>query len=116
MKRGDVVLLDHPFSDASGSKVRPALVVQGDRDNARLSNTIVALLTRNTSRLNEPTHLLVDPSTVDGRSTGLRQPSVVVFNNLFTVSRTKILRVIGSLPLSMKGPIDDCLKSALDLN
>jgi mRNA-degrading endonuclease toxin of MazEF toxin-antitoxin module len=30
VKRGDVVLLDHPFSDASGSKVRPALVVQAD--------------------------------------------------------------------------------------
>jgi mRNA-degrading endonuclease toxin of MazEF toxin-antitoxin module len=51
MKRGDVVILDHPFSDASGSKVRPALVVQADRDNARLSNTIVALITKNTSRV-----------------------------------------------------------------
>ena len=34
VRRGDVVLLDHPFSDASGTKVRPALVVQGDARNA----------------------------------------------------------------------------------
>ena len=27
MKRGDVVLMDYPFSDGTGSKVRPALVV-----------------------------------------------------------------------------------------
>lgn len=49
MKRGDIVILDHPFSAASGSNVRPALVIQSDRDNARLTNTIVALITRNTS-------------------------------------------------------------------
>ena len=28
--RGDVVLVDYPFSDRTGSKVRPALVVQND--------------------------------------------------------------------------------------
>jgi mRNA-degrading endonuclease toxin of MazEF toxin-antitoxin module len=27
MKRGDVVLVDYPFSEGGGSKVRPALVV-----------------------------------------------------------------------------------------
>jgi mRNA-degrading endonuclease toxin of MazEF toxin-antitoxin module len=27
MKRGDVVIIDFPYSDRTGSKVRPALVV-----------------------------------------------------------------------------------------
>ena len=36
MKRGDIVLLDYSYADGSGSKVRPALVVQNDRDNQRL--------------------------------------------------------------------------------
>ena len=27
-RRGDVVMVDHPFSDARGSKVRPMLIVQ----------------------------------------------------------------------------------------
>ncbi len=39
MKRGDVVLLDYPYADGSGSKVRPALIVQNDGDNQRLTNT-----------------------------------------------------------------------------
>ena len=30
MKRGDVVLVDYPFSEGGGSKVRPALIVLGD--------------------------------------------------------------------------------------
>ena len=30
MNRGEVVLLDWPFSDLTGSKLRPAVVVQAD--------------------------------------------------------------------------------------
>ena len=51
MKRGDVVLLDYPYADGSGSKVRLVLIVQNDRDNQRLTNTIVALVTKNVSRV-----------------------------------------------------------------
>jgi mRNA interferase MazF len=47
MKRGDVVIVDFPFQDIPGSKVRPALVVQNDAENQRLSNTIVAMITGN---------------------------------------------------------------------
>ena len=35
-RRGEVVLADLPYSDRSGSKKRPALVVQCDRNNKRL--------------------------------------------------------------------------------
>jgi uncharacterized protein len=38
MKRGDVVLLDYPYADGSGSKIRPVLIVQNDRDNQRFTN------------------------------------------------------------------------------
>ncbi len=30
MNRGDIVLVDYPFSNGTGSKVRPSLVVQAD--------------------------------------------------------------------------------------
>ena len=45
MKRGDVVLVDWPFAGGAGAKLRPALVVQNDRDNQRLTNTILAMIT-----------------------------------------------------------------------
>jgi len=115
MNRGDVVILDHPFSDGSGSKVRPALVVQNDRDNRRLTNTIVALITRNVSRAAEPSQLLIDVSTPEGRTSGLNQKSAVVCTNLFTVSQTKIRRAIGILPPTLMVKVNDCLRVALDL-
>ncbi len=51
--RGDIVLIDHPFSDATGAKVRPALVVQADARHAILTNTAVALVTKNFRRVGE---------------------------------------------------------------
>jgi mRNA interferase MazF len=115
MKRGDVVILDHPYSDGSGSKIRPALVVQNDRDNGRLTNTIIAAITRNISRVNEPAQLLIDVMTPAGRPSGLNQTSAVVCTNLFTVSQTKVRRIIGSLPPSLMAKVDDCLRAALGL-
>jgi mRNA interferase MazF len=115
MKRGDVVILDHPYSNGSGSKVRPALVVQNDRDNGRLVNTIVALIASNVSHVGEPTQLLIDLTTSDGRQSGLNQTSAVVCTNLFTVSQAKVRRIIGSLPPALVAKLDDCLRSALGL-
>jgi mRNA interferase MazF len=115
MKRGDVVLLDYPYADGSGSKVRPVLIIQNDRDNQRLSNTIVALITKNVSRVHEPTQVLIDLSTPEGQQSGLNQPSAVICGNLFTVAQTKVRRVIGSLSPAMMARIDVCLKVALEL-
>jgi mRNA interferase MazF len=115
MKRGDIALLDYPYADGSGSKVRPVLIVQNDRDNRRLTNTIVALITKNLSRVHEPTHFLIDIATPDGQKSGLNQNSAVTCGNLFTVSQTKIRRMIGSLSASAMTQVDACLKSALEL-
>ncbi|HVA49176.1 MAG TPA: type II toxin-antitoxin system PemK/MazF family toxin [Pirellulales bacterium] len=45
MKRGDVVIVDFPYSDQTGSKLRPAPVVQADALNQKLDDTILALIT-----------------------------------------------------------------------
>ena len=58
--RGDVVLVDFPFSSGAPGKIRQTLVVQNDADNGRLRDTIVALISGNTKRISEPTQLLVD--------------------------------------------------------
>jgi mRNA interferase MazF len=65
--RGDVVLLSMPFAHGGGSKIRPALVVQNDQQNARLTNTIVVSIMRKFSRVHLATQLLVDPDAAGGR-------------------------------------------------
>ena len=35
VQRGDVMLVDYPYAAGGGTKVRPVLVIQNDRDNQR---------------------------------------------------------------------------------
>jgi mRNA interferase MazF len=71
VQRGDVVLVDYPYAAGSGTKVRPVLVIQNDRDNQRLLNTIVAQITSVTRRALEPTQLLIEIATPAGQQSGL---------------------------------------------
>ena len=116
VQRGDVVILDHPFSDATGSKVRPALVVQADGRNVSLTNTVVVTITKNLSRVGtDPTQLLIDLSTPDGQNTGLNVDSAVTCGNLFTVHENLIRKKIGVLSDVLLHQINDCLKADLEL-
>lgn len=95
--------------------MRPALVVQNDRDNRRLLNTIVAQITSTTRRSPEPTQLVIGLATPEGQQSGLRQDSVVNAVNLLTLDKGKILRKLGTLPAPVMQGIDQCLKVALEL-
>jgi mRNA interferase MazF len=115
VQRGDVVLVDYPYAGGGGTKVRPALVIQNDRDNQRLVNTIIVQITSLTLRALEPTQLLIELATPEGQQSGLRQDSVVNCVNLLTLDKSKILRKLGTLPDSLMQQINNCLKAALDL-
>jgi mRNA interferase MazF len=116
MRRGDVVILDAPFSDRTGSKVRPALVVQGDEWNRRLSDTIIALITSSSRRFTgAATQLPIDTSTSEGRQSGLRIPSVVQCENLVTIDQSLILHSIGHLSDDVMRGIDQCLRVSLGI-
>ena len=115
VRRGDVVVIGFPFTSGTQSKIRPALVIQNDNDNQRLSKTVVAMITGNLQRRAEPTHLLIDPNSTDGSSSGLSGPSLAVFVNLFTVDQAAIIRTRGQLSPTLLAQADECLRFALDL-
>jgi mRNA interferase MazF len=113
--RGDVVLAFYPFASGAGGKRRPGLVVQNDTDNARMAATILAQITTNLARAGEPTHQLIETSTLEGQHSGLLHDSLVSCNNRVTVELMRIHKVIGHLPVTTMQKIDDCLKAALGL-
>ncbi|MEK6257949.1 MAG: type II toxin-antitoxin system PemK/MazF family toxin [Planctomycetota bacterium] len=116
VQRGDVVFLRFPFSDGSGSKVRPAVVVQRDIDNQRLDSTVVMLITGNKTLVGkEPGHILIDIGSEDGKSSGLGFNSVVNVHALFTLHTNQIREVIGSLSASLMSLVDQQLRLSLDL-
>jgi mRNA interferase MazF len=78
-----------------------------------MSNTVVAMITTNLTRASEPSHLLIDTSTPEGKLSGLLHSSVVNCNTLTTIRQDEVLRVLGSLAASAMQRIDECLKAAL---
>jgi mRNA-degrading endonuclease toxin of MazEF toxin-antitoxin module len=105
-----------PYHDRPGSKERPAVIVQCDRNNRRLISTLVAGITSNIRHVGrEPSQFLVDPSTPEGALSGLTAPSAVKCENLHTVSQTRVKRTLGRLSDALKLQLDKALRAALEL-
>jgi mRNA interferase MazF len=78
-------------------------VVQADHNNRRLQDTIVAIITSTTRRASlEPTQLLIEVATPEGRQSGLLHDSAVKCERLHTVLQSQIQRTIGSLPAASR--------------
>jgi mRNA interferase MazF len=87
---GSIVLTRFPFTDLSGDKRRPALVVSGDND--RRTDLVVCFIT---SILRTGPDI-APIAAVAG--TGLKVPSVVRFDKLATLDRSVIAGSIGDAP------------------
>lgn len=106
MKRGDIVLFDYPFTDRTGSKLRPALIVQSDVLNAAIDDTILALITR--TRRGTETEVTIEPAEA-----GIRHRSVVDCKNLLTADKSFIHATLGCLTSQTMQKVDAALKIAL---
>src|SRR4051812_11486054 len=113
-RRGDIVLADIRYSDQTGAKRRPVVVVSVDTNNAIIDDVILAAISTFT-RSGAFTHVLVDPGTADGQSSALLHPSYIQCENLFTLDQRLILRRLGQLSAPLLQQVNDCLKAALDL-
>ena len=117
LRRGDIVLANLPYSDRTGGKKRPALVVQCDRNNQRLDDVILAMITSATDRAtSEPTQLLIEVSTSEGRASGLLRDSAVKCEHLVTLHQRFLGRVIGHLAQGSMEKINECLRESLGLS
>lgn len=87
---GSIVLTRFPFTDLSGDKRRPALVVS--RDNDRRSDLVVCFIT-SVPRAGPDTAPLAATA-----GTGLKVPSVVRFDKLATLDRSVVAGRLGDAP------------------
>jgi len=104
--RNDVVLVAYPFSDRTGVKVRPAVIVSGSH---RSRDLFVVPLTSRADRMVEG-----EFSLTAWRSAGLNMASVVK-RGLFTVHESLILKLVGALGAMDTSRINESLRSWLVL-
>jgi mRNA interferase MazF len=107
--RGDVVLVGFVFSDESGKKLRPAVIISSASYNRSRQEIVVAAITSNIRRRFFGDHLLAE-----WKGAGLLYPSLVT--GIFrTIGRSMIDRKLGAMPKSEMEAIDLKLRQSLSL-
>jgi mRNA interferase MazF len=112
--RGDVILVLFPNSDLRTAKRRPALVLQRTNLTTGLNQTIVAMISSNLARRGHPSRVLVAMNSPQAKSSGLRLDSVIMTDNLATISDAAIDLVLGQFQ-DMKA-VDTALRHTLNLD
>ena len=107
--RGDVVLVGFVFSDESGKKFRPAIVISSPDYHRARQEVVVAAITSNMRR-----RLFGDYLIADWKGAGLLFPSLVT-GIIRTVKRTIIDRKLGAMPRSDMEAVDRTLRRSLAL-
>src|SRR5437588_8463261 len=112
MKRGDVVEVDWQYTDMTGSKLRPAVVLQVDFLNGLIDDTVLVQIT--SSRHGIPgTEVLLDPTAET--ASGLSKVCVASCVNVLTFEQARVLRGIGYLSDAAMRQIEACLKVVLEV-
>ena len=112
MRRGEVIEVDWQFSDLTGSKKRPAVVVQADFLNGLIDDTVLVQITSTRHGL-PGTEVLLDPAVET--TSGLRKVCVASCTNVLTFDQARLLRTVGYLSDAAMRQIGDCLKTVLEL-
>ncbi len=107
--RGDVVLVPFPFTDLSGIRNRPAVVVSRHSYNMATTDVILAQITGNVQSHREGDHQIGE-----WQQAGLRVPSVIR-TKLVTLETTRVRRSIGQLSVGDMQALDQNLRYQLEL-
>lgn len=106
-KKGDIVLIPFPFSDLSGNKVRPALVISQGKVG---EDIIVAFIT--SQKKLKSTHLV---SLKPSPENGLKVESGIVCSKLATLEAKIVLGELGRLSKQDLARIDGEVRAVLGL-
>ncbi|MBS3092027.1 type II toxin-antitoxin system PemK/MazF family toxin [Candidatus Pacearchaeota archaeon] len=86
-KQGDIIVVPFPFSDLSGFKQRPVLILSNDYDNLNSEDTITCGITSNLKDIKHS--VLIDSENLEEGSIPLK--SRIKVDKIFTLER-KIIR------------------------
>ena len=106
MAKGDVVLITFPFTDLSGSKLRPAVILADTNEDVTVTFITTQLKWR------EPTDVLLTPTS----NNGLKLPSLIRTSKIATLDKRLIKGQIGKLTVDELRDLNEQLKLVLKLS
>lgn len=111
-RRGEIYYadLDPHYGSEQGGK-RPVIVIQNNTGNKFAPTVIVAAVTSKVSKKpNQPTHVLIE------RNPAFSRPSMVLLEQIFTIDKERIQRLLGQTTPNEMYQINEALMNSLDLN
>ena len=106
MKKGDIVLIPFPFTDLSGSKNRPALVLVGGEVDVTLAFISTQL------KWKEDTDVLLKPT----KENGLKIESVVRHSKLATIDTELAIGRLGRIDSKTREQVNKNIIKILKLD
>ncbi|MDO5292197.1 MAG: type II toxin-antitoxin system PemK/MazF family toxin [bacterium] len=89
MKRGDICFVNLS-QDKDKVVVRPVVIIQNDTSNETSQTTIVAAITSCQEISDKVAHV-----NIDGECLG--RPSIILLNQVKSISRNRVMEVVGSV-------------------
>jgi len=111
-RQRDIVLVPFPFSNLSGQKVRPVIILSNDTYNQQSGDVVVCGLTTNLSPV--PYSIIVDVTDVEHPGT-LRHKSKIKVDAIASLEQSILIRQIARLKVSVfrqvVAEVEDLIKS-----
>lgn len=111
VKRGQIVMLDLPtVSGSVQNGLRPCVIISNNKAN-KFSPNVIAVPLTSKSKKDMPTHYALQPSRVNG----LKVTSTILAEQILTVSKNAIKRVIGVVEDQHIDNVNRIIKESISL-
>jgi mRNA interferase MazF len=112
IQRGDIVVARlEPVQGSEQGGVRPCLVIQNNEGNKFSPLTIIAPITSKKFTKDYSTNVFIKKE-----ESKLDKDSTIMFNQIRTIDKTRIIKVISNLDYLIMDKVDLAIKISLGLN
>ncbi|MBV6624836.1 MAG: type II toxin-antitoxin system PemK/MazF family toxin [Rivularia sp. (in: Bacteria)] len=113
LSKGDIVLVQFPFTDLSQTKLRPALILYSNSTTNDVTLCFISSQNVNNLTLEE---FAIKDSDAEFSDTGLRVSSKVRVTRIVTLNNSLVLRRLGKLGNEYMDMLNKTLKQAFQLS
>ena len=111
IKRGQIVMLDLPtVSGSVQNGLRPCVIISNNKAN-KFSPNVIAVPLTSRNKKDMPTHYALQPSKING----LKVTSTILAEQILTVSKNAIKRVIGVVEDQHIDNVNRIIKESISL-
>jgi mRNA interferase MazF len=115
VRRGSVVLIRYPFTDLTGAKIRPAIVLTPDPLLARMEDILCLFISSVMPEEILPTDFILEAGHPSFQKIGLKSRSVLRTHKLALLHKAFVLRLSGESDPLLMLEVNQRLRLALGL-